>query len=57
MDATAINRIAELGIEADRGNHLDTHIPPVIVNGDIKPLEHLLEGRRRFRASPNGAYR
>jgi len=51
MDATAINRIADLGVDSALANRLDTHVPAVIVNGNIQTLEHLLEGRRRFRGA------
>lgn len=55
MDSTAVDRIADLGVQASRTNRLDTTTPAVILTNDdgqkIVSIEHLQEGRSRFRGA------
>ena len=46
MDATAINEISRLALEAAGAQKLTgTHIPGFLVGDKLIPTEHLLEGR------------
>jgi uncharacterized protein YfdQ (DUF2303 family) len=54
MDSSAIDRIAQLGIEAAKANRIDTVTPAIILtqqNGTqcVESLEKLQKGRSRFR--------
>lgn len=49
MDATAIKEIGRLAIEAAEANKLDTPTPSIVVGGKVESLEHLHDGRSRFR--------
>lgn len=49
MDSSAIKLIQETAIEAAQKNHLETFTPAVIVDNRIESIEHLAEGRTRYR--------
>lgn len=49
MDSTAIQLIQDTAIQAAASNRPDTHMPAIIINDDIMSIEHLQEGRSRFR--------
>lgn len=49
MDDTAINKIVTLALAAAGANRIDAVTPAIILDGQIKPLEHLQAGRSRFR--------
>lgn len=55
MDSTAVDRIAELGVQASKANQLNTATPAVILIGNdgqkIVSTEYLQKGRSRFRGS------
>lgn len=49
MDASAIDRIGQLAVDAAHANKLPTPTPAIVIDGEVKSLEHLQEGRSRFR--------
>lgn len=51
MDAETLLRIEQLVLAANAANSLGTHTPAQLHNGSIINLEHLQEGRARFRGS------
>jgi uncharacterized protein YfdQ (DUF2303 family) len=56
MDSTAIDRIAQLAVEAEKANRLDTHTPSIVVRHDdgaqrVISLEDLQAHRSRFRGT------
>lgn len=56
MDNTAVDRIANLGVEAQKANRLDTNVPAVILTDEngrqrIESIEHLEAQRSRFRGT------
>lgn len=49
MDASAIQQLARLAIEAAHANKLETPTPAIVLGGNVVSLEHLQDGRSRFR--------
>lgn len=50
-DSAAVQKIADLAVEAARANRLETHTPAVLHNGSPVSLETLQAGRSRFRGT------
>jgi uncharacterized protein YfdQ (DUF2303 family) len=51
MDQSAISLIQQTAIAAEKANRLETPTPAAIINGQVVSLEHLGEGRSRFRGN------
>lgn len=51
MDASAIKFIGDLAIEANHANKLDTPTPAIVLGDEVVSLEHLQDGRSRFRGA------
>lgn len=51
MDATTIDRIQQLALAAAAANVLKTDTPAMIIDGKVVTIEHLQEGRARFRGA------
>lgn len=51
MDASAIHALGDLAIQAQKANRIDAATPAVIIGNNVISLEHLQEGRSRFRGA------
>lgn len=51
MDASAIKAISDLAIEAANANKLPTPTPAIVLGANVVSLEHLEDGRSRFRGT------
>lgn len=51
MDATTIEKIEKLVLEAAKANRLETQIPAILCDGNIFSLEQYEAGRSRFRGA------
>lgn len=51
MQAEAIKRIEQLALRADERHVLKEHIPALILDNKVVTIEHLQEGRSRFRGT------
>jgi uncharacterized protein YfdQ (DUF2303 family) len=51
MQVEAINRIAELAIQANKANVLAEHTPALVLDNKVVSIENLQKGRSRFRGT------
>lgn len=53
MHIDTLNRIAEMALQANKANVLAEHTPALVLDNKVVSIEHLQEGRSRFRGKFN----